>query len=123
MLKLIFSSSIGATLAVIFVTVVTIWGELSPGMKDILKNISGHHWVTKSFGVLAGYLVVFVLTYWLGGIPTPVKVRRSLYMLLAAGNFGRSGYFGFLYLALLAINTLKWYTKSNETISCPPNNY
>ncbi|OGY66037.1 MAG: hypothetical protein A3I89_00880 [Candidatus Harrisonbacteria bacterium RIFCSPLOWO2_02_FULL_41_11] len=95
MLKLIFSSSIGATLAVIFATVITIWGELSPGMKDILKNISGHHWVTKSFGVLAVYLVVFVLTYWLGGIPTPVKVRRSLYMLLAAVILGGVAILGF----------------------------
>ena len=95
MLKLIFSSSIGATLAVIFATVITIWGEFSPGLKDILKNISGHHWVTKSFGVLAVYLTVFILTYLLGGMPTPTKVRRSLCILLVMVCLGGMAILGF----------------------------
>lgn len=49
----IFRASIpSAVLAVLTVTVLTLWADLQPALKDGLKNVFSHHWVGK--GIIAG---------------------------------------------------------------------
>ncbi|PIR89161.1 MAG: hypothetical protein COU07_02935 [Candidatus Harrisonbacteria bacterium CG10_big_fil_rev_8_21_14_0_10_40_38] len=51
-----------AGVAVIWFTVaITVVGEFSSSFKDILKNLTGHHWVTKGILAVALYgLIVSV---------------------------------------------------------------
>lgn len=49
--NLSYGALIGATVAVMFVVVITIWSELVPGLKTWLATTFTHHWVGK--GVLA----------------------------------------------------------------------
>lgn len=53
----IFSSSLAVIGSSIFLTGLTLWGELHPPIKDWLKNSFTHHWVGKS--ILTA--VVFIL--------------------------------------------------------------
>ncbi|OGN27340.1 MAG: hypothetical protein A2941_01840 [Candidatus Yanofskybacteria bacterium RIFCSPLOWO2_01_FULL_49_17] len=83
MLRIIYSSSVGATIAVIFIAVITIWAELSPALKAALKTLSGHHWLTKSIAIVIVYILVSFLVHLFVRDPSVVKVRRSLYMLIS----------------------------------------
>lgn len=47
------------SLTIIIITVMTLWSEVSSGFKDLLTNLTGHHWVSK--GVIA--LLFYVLLY------------------------------------------------------------
>ena len=64
-LRLLFASSISTILTVVFVVLITIAAELSPSLKDLLKNLTGHHWVSKSILSVALYVVVIFLGYML----------------------------------------------------------
>ena len=77
-LKLVFASSIASIVAVLFVVVVTIWAELAAPFKDALKNLSGHHWITKSIGVMLIYLIVFAAIVFLRKEVRPETARRSV---------------------------------------------
>lgn len=61
--RLIIASSLSTTLTVIFVTIITVVAELTPSFKDFLKNLSGHHWTSKSIISVAFYIIVTVLLY------------------------------------------------------------
>lgn len=58
-MKRIRSMSLALILTVVFISAVTIAGELSEGVKNILKALTGHHWITKS--LLS--LILFFGTY------------------------------------------------------------
>lgn len=62
-MKLILSSTIASVVSILFVTIITIWGESSPPLKDFLKGLTGHHWVTKSVGVILIYIAVMAFIY------------------------------------------------------------
>ncbi len=49
--NLSYGALIGATVTVVFITIITVWAELAPGLKTWLANTFTHHWVGK--GVLA----------------------------------------------------------------------
>lgn len=61
--RLIIASSLSATLTVIFVTIITIVAELTPSFKEFLKNLSGHHWTSKSILSLVFYIAAMILLY------------------------------------------------------------
>ena len=63
--KLIISSAYGAIIAIIFVVVITIWAELSAPLKDWLKSVSGHHWMTKSIFSVLVYIIFTKIFYFL----------------------------------------------------------
>lgn len=42
------SMSLSVIITILFVTLVTIFGELCAPLKDFLKLLTGHHWITKS---------------------------------------------------------------------------
>lgn len=90
MLKLAYSSSIAATLAIIFITALTIWAELSPPLKDSLTAITGHHWVTKSVLTMAVYAVGFIVFYYAFGANAP-RVRRAVITLIVISWLATAG--------------------------------
>ncbi|OGE86507.1 MAG: hypothetical protein A3J48_00075 [Candidatus Doudnabacteria bacterium RIFCSPHIGHO2_02_FULL_46_11] len=82
MLRLIYSSSIGAALSIAAITIITIWAEFSPGLKDWLKSVSGHHWTTKSWLAIIIYAIGFIVAYLFTKNVPALRARRSLYSLL-----------------------------------------
>ena len=93
--KLAFSSSIAASLTVIVITVVTIWGELSPVFKDFLKSFTGHHWLTKSVLTLLIYFVGLAVFYLLPKNIGPKTVSRGLIFLIVTALSGSLAVFLF----------------------------
>ena len=59
--KLVYASAIASILSIVFVVILTIWADLNAPLKDYLKSLSGHHWVTKSFITAILYPLFFVL--------------------------------------------------------------
>ncbi len=55
-MKRIRSMNFATIFTIIVIALVTIFAELSEGFKNILKSITGHHWITKS-------LLAFVLFF------------------------------------------------------------
>lgn len=45
----------------IFLTIITIWAEISEKFKDLLKGMTGHHWITKSILAIALFLILSFL--------------------------------------------------------------
>jgi len=62
-LKLIYSSSIASSFAIVFVTLVTIVAEFNAPLKNWLKALSGHHWTSKGILSLVLYAVVLFALY------------------------------------------------------------
>ena len=93
--KLAYSSSISATLTVIVIVVVTIWGELSPVFKSFLKSFTGHHWLTKSVLSLLVYFAGLAVFYLLPKNIGPHAVRRGLIFLILVALAGSLAIFLF----------------------------
>ncbi len=47
-MKKIKSMGFATTFVIVFITAITLFAELFEGFKNILKSITGHHWITKS---------------------------------------------------------------------------
>lgn len=77
-LKLIYTSSWAASLTIVLTAIITIWGELSPALKGILKDFTGHHWVSKSLLVVLVYLIGLFVFYFILREITPAALRKSL---------------------------------------------
>lgn len=101
-LKLIFASSIASTAAVLFATAITIWAELSPPLKESLKNLTGHHWVTKSVGTMLVYILVFIIAYASRKELKTEAVRGSLNTLIGTSLLGTLALFAFFVWRYLA---------------------
>ncbi|MBI2669559.1 MAG: hypothetical protein HYX20_00180 [Candidatus Yanofskybacteria bacterium] len=81
-IKLVYSSSIAATLTIITITIVTILGELLPAFKDFLKSFTGHHWLTKSVLSLLVYFGGVTLFYLIPKNIGSNTLRRALIFLI-----------------------------------------
>ena len=80
-IKVIYSSVLATIAASIFVTAITVAAELSPALKNILAGLAGHHWLTKSIGVLVVYAASLALSYMFP--PKQISqtaLRRSLFL-------------------------------------------
>lgn len=55
------SMSLSVILSVIVTTAITIWAEFSVPLKDFLKSITGHHWVTKSILSIIIFFGVYLI--------------------------------------------------------------
>lgn len=60
-LRFINAALLATILVVILVVKLTILGELSEPFKAWLKDISGHHWVTKGIFAVTLYILAFLL--------------------------------------------------------------
>ena len=61
--KLIYSSAVASSLAIVFVAAITIVAELQVPLKDWLKSLSGHHWVSKGILSFLLYVVAVFVMY------------------------------------------------------------
>lgn len=97
-LKLIYSSVLAAIVSVIFVTVITIWAELSEPLKNWLKSTTGHHWTTKSIFSFTIYILVGAVVYFLTRQADSVKVRKFIVFLIITTILGVIAILGFFSL-------------------------
>lgn len=95
MIRIIYASSVSATITAIFTAAITILAELSEPLKNGLKSISGHHWTTKSILVVVIYLAVLALVYSANKNPSKNKVRGSLHTLTLVFIAGSLSILGF----------------------------
>ena len=93
--RIIYASTLGAILSVLFVTVITIWAELSPALKDWLKNLSGHHWKSKGYLMMALYAATLLIVYFAARNITLGKIRKAIWYLIAATLGGTAAIFFF----------------------------
>src|SRR3989344_9027020 len=94
--KLIYASAIASILSIIFVAVLTIWADLDAPLKDYLKSLSGHHWVTKSYGSLAVYfagLLLFLILPKQIGEKTLKRSLNWLFFFAFVGTLAVSGFY------------------------------
>src|SRR3989338_2809482 len=86
--KLIKSSASVATVAILFVVVITIWAELSVPLKNWLASFSGHHWTSKSILSILIYAVMTIVIYFASNNPNNKSVCKSLSVLFATTILG-----------------------------------
>lgn len=92
--KLIFASALSAIVTIVFVTAITVAAEMLPALKDALKNLSGHHWTSKSLLSVAVYFVLLAVMYYLIQ-PTASAIRKSFYVLAGTAIVGYAVLVGF----------------------------
>ena len=102
-LRLIYASSWAATLAVLFATVITIWGELNSPLKNWLKSVTGHHWTTKSWFTIGIYVVLLLLIYAFKHEPTDLQIRSGLKRLFVIAILGALALFLFFAIHYLIV--------------------
>lgn len=96
MKKIILSSAISASVTIVVTTSVTIWAELTPGFKNFLAGVTGHHWVTKSLVVIILFPAILGLVYGLiRGKVTDEAIRKSLWILAGVVVLGFAAILGF----------------------------
>lgn len=57
--KVVSAATAGATVTIIFLTLITVMADFQPALKDWLKSTFTHHWIGK--GILA--VVVFLIVW------------------------------------------------------------
>lgn len=82
------ASIIAAKISIIYMVVITITAELSPALKTSLKNITGHHWITKSLSSLILYLLLLFLIYSLAKTPSDDKLNKYIMRLFWTSILG-----------------------------------
>ncbi|MEK7549223.1 MAG: hypothetical protein AAB496_01910 [Patescibacteria group bacterium] len=93
--KIIFSITIGAIAAVIFITAITVAADLYLPLKDWLKNNFHHHWVGKSVLAVA---IFFAVSFFIKLLPINIddnKTEKVLKLLFWLTIFGSLAIFGF----------------------------
>ena len=94
-LRLIYASAIAAIYSIWFVVAVTVVGELNPGFKDFLKGLTGHHWVTKGYGMLLFYGLALLICYDASKKPGEGRVASALRLLGISASLGLVALVGF----------------------------
>ena len=100
-IKLVFSSIISSIVAVIFITIITIGGELSVPLKNWLKNLTGHHWVSKGVIMLLIYVISLGIFYLIFKNLTTNSINKALKILnwlVVLGVLAILGFFTWHYL-------------------------
>lgn len=104
--QLVSSVLIGAYVAVIFVVIITIAGELykvggANVIKDYLKGLHGHHWVGKGIWAVGTFLIASAISYFVGRNKAESTVAyhaKVLAWVLALGTLVLYGFFTYEYL-------------------------
>ena len=76
--KLVNGIIIGAISAVIFITLLTIIGELFPPLKTLLKDAHHHHWVGKGIWATILFVIVASVYYFIKKIDTSDSTTRFM---------------------------------------------
>ena len=80
---------------IIFITVITIWAEMSSGLKGALAAVTGHHWVTKS---VFSVILFAILAFAFNKMPEAERIDRELEYVLGATVIGGLAIFIFYVL-------------------------
>ena len=86
--RLTYASAVSASIAILYVTVVTIADELSPALKAVLKTATGHHWITKGVSSFALYAILLCAVYGLTKSVDETKLTKALRRLFGAALLG-----------------------------------
>lgn len=86
--RLILASSYAALITIAFVVLITIWAELAAPLKDWLRTLSGHHWVSKSIFSILLYAVGTGVLYAIFHEPNDKNLRKAFMLLFAAVLLG-----------------------------------
>ena len=78
--KLIYSSAVSSSLAIVFITTITIIAELRVPLKDWLKSLSGHHWTSKGILSLLLYVTAVFVMYAVTKNVDRKKVKEALWV-------------------------------------------
>ena len=97
-LKIIYAFGIGAIVAIIFVVIATILGELYKDFKDLLAVLFGHHWIGKSVIAMALFLAFSFLALLFPLKPTEKCLSRLFFILSFAIILGSVIIAGFFIL-------------------------
>ena len=103
-LKLIYLSSIASSLAITFVTIITIIAELKAPLKNWLKSLSGHHWTSKGILSLLLYIAATLVLYFAVKNVDDKKVRASLWIAIVTTILG-----SLVLLTFFTGHHLGWY--------------
>lgn len=103
-IKFVNSFLASAIVAVVFITAVTIAGELYKPLKDWLKDIFTHHWIGKGVLSFVGfYLIGFLLGFVISG--KRELTIALLYMLIWITTIGALAIVGFyLYETFIVVH-------------------
>ena len=82
--KIMAPIALAAIATIIFITLITIFADLFPAIKGLLKNTFSHHWVGKSVLSLAIFLITFGICYLCPHPKTIEKVKKLLPVLIWA---------------------------------------
>ena len=86
--KAIYSSATASTVAIVFVTLITIVAELRAPIKNWLASLSGHHWTSKGILSLLLYVIVALTIHFVVKDVGHRKVTRSLWVAIVATVLG-----------------------------------
>ena len=76
-LKSIYAAVVSARIAIVLVVVLTIWAELSADFKTWLTDLTGHHWVTKSWATILVFALLFCLFRFTGPQIEPDRLKKT----------------------------------------------
>ena len=102
--KLIYSSAIASSLAIVLITTITIVAELQIPLKDWLKSLSGHHWVSKGILSFLLYVVATFVIYTVTKNVDHKKVKAALWIAIIMTILG-----SLVLLIFFTGHHLKWY--------------
>ncbi len=86
------SMSMSTMVTISFVTLITVFAELSVGLKDFLKSSTGHHWITKS---VSSFVIFFVFYYFCNCNEKNVDVLKEVKKVIIYAILGILILFGF----------------------------
>lgn len=94
-LRLIYASAYSAAFTVGLMTAVTIAAELSPVFKNWLAQMTGHHWITKSYMSLAAFVVCVMLFFFIKKSASDYETQKALFVLQIFSILGFIAILGF----------------------------
>ena len=79
------ASIIASIYSIWFVVVITIWAEMTPSLKTMLTNLTGHHWVSKGVLMAVLYVVIIAINFNKG---SSTGIKKAFYWLNLSAILG-----------------------------------
>lgn len=101
--KIINSFAISATVAIVFIAFVTIFGELHGPFKDWLKGTFNHHWIGKGVIAIAIFYAFGFFGYFNASDRDEIMTRmlKIIFWITLIGIFVITGFFLYEYRGML----------------------
>ncbi|MBI2046170.1 MAG: hypothetical protein HYT28_02020 [Parcubacteria group bacterium] len=87
---------IGASVAVVFIAVVTIGGELYTPIKDWLAGVFSHHWIGKGILTMLVFVIASILPYTREAtVASLARLTAVLFFISLCSALAIAGFFGY----------------------------